>query len=745
MTHVDYEDFLASKLLAAHAHGFEPLRTNKKLFPFQRTIVEWAVRLGRAAIFAECGMGKTAMQLEWAWQVAKHTGGRVLILAPLAVASQTVREGKKFGIEVKVVRDAGDEHGAVNVANYEVLHRLDSTSYAGIVLDESSILKAFSGKTKRALVEAFSRTPYRLACTATPAPNDPMELGNHSEFLGVMSSHKMLARWFINDTTAAGVWRLKGHAARDYWRWVTSWAVCCSKPSDLGGDDTGYVLPPLEIVQHNVDVDITEGRKDGALFRDPTLSATDLHKELRRTAPARAAKVAELVNATPGPWVVWCNSNYEADALASLLPEAVDVRGDDTLAQKEAKLAAFADGSVRVVITKPSICGFGLNWQHVANMTFVGLSYSYEQYYQALRRSYRFGQKNAVTAHIVAASTEGAIADVVRAKQKEHEQMKDSMVAAMRQHGIRTNDSDSTALDYTRRTVSGAGWEMRLGDCVDLVREVPDEHADFLLYSPPFSNLYTYSDSYRDMGNSADDQEFFRHYGYLLGELLRATKTGRLMAVHVKQCVNYKGSSGASGLRDFRGDVIRACQAAGWVYHSEVCIWKCPVTEMQRTKSHGLLYKQLRRDSSYSRQGLAEYLVVFRKWGEVDSSPVTKTPESFPLDLWQNYASPVWMDVDQTNVLNVKAARESEDEKHICPLQLDVVERAVKLWTNPGDLVLSPFAGVGSEGYVSLREGRRFLGFELKESYYRQAEKNLREVEGGGRQVSLFDLMGDVA
>jgi DNA modification methylase/superfamily II DNA or RNA helicase len=749
---MDYQNFLAAKVLRAQPVGFEPRHgIGTSLFPFQRQVVMWALRMGRAAVFMDCGMGKTAVQLEWAHQVAEHTKRPVLILAPLAVTAQTVREGEKFGIPVKVLRSADDEHGMVNVANYEVLHKLDPTAYDGVVLDESSILKAFSGKTKRALVDAFAATPYKLACTATPAPNDPMELGNHSEFLGVMTSHKMLARWFINDTMQAGVWRLKGHAERDFWRWVTSWAVCASKPSDLGEySDDGYVLPPLELRQHTVTVDIVDGRDEGRLFRDPTLSATTLHKELRRTAPERSKRVAELVASTPGPWVVWCNTNYEADELAQFIPEAVEIRGDDTVDQKEQRVADFVAGRTRVLLSKPSILGFGLNFQHVAKMAFVGLSYSYEQFYQALRRAYRFGQKSPVTAHIVAASTEGAIVDVVRGKKEEHEAMKAAMVDAMRLHGIRAGEAQATALDYVSQRCTGPGWDTRLGDSVDLIREVPDETLDLCVYSPPFSNLYTYSDSYRDMGNSADDAEFLQHYDFLLGQMLRATKSGRLMAVHVKQCVNYKGRDGASGLRDFRGEVIRAVEnavddtnkSAGWVYHSEVCIWKCPVTEMQRTKSHGLLYKQLRKDSSYSRQGLAEYLLVFRKWSDKgDAEPVTKTEDEFPLELWQRYASPVWMDINQMNVLNVQAARDSEDEKHICPLQLDVIERAVRLWSNPGDLVFSPFAGIGSEGYVALKEGRRFLGFELKESYYRQACKNLqRAVAEKDAQGELFAL-----
>lgn len=285
-----------------------------------------------------------------------------------------------------------------------------------------------------------------------------------------------------------------------------------------------------------------------------------------------------------------------------------------------------------------------------------------------------------------------------------------------------------------------ADWSLYQGDCVEVLRQFPDRSVDFSIYSPPFSNLYLYSDSDRDMGNCGSDGEFMQHYGYLVRELFRVLRPGRLVAVHCKDLVNYAGRDGQAGLRDFPGDLIRAHVAAGFAYHSRVTVWKCPVTEMQRTKAHGLLYKQLRRDSTFSRQGLAEYVCVFRKWaeGDVDVSPVTHTESSFPLDRWQEWASPVWMDIDQTDVLNVEQARDGRDEKHMAPLQLDLIERGVKLWSNPGDVVLSPFAGIGSEGVVSLRAGRRFVGVELKSSYFLRACRNLTDA---CRQTSLLDRM----
>ena len=276
----------------------------------------------------------------------------------------------------------------------------------------------------------------------------------------------------------------------------------------------------------------------------------------------------------------------------------------------------------------------------------------------------------------------------------------------------------------------GDGFALYNGDCVEILRQMPDASVGFSVYSPPFSSLYTYSDSANDMGNCASDEQFFEQYKFLLTELYRVLKPGRLAAVHCKDLVDYAGSSesGMAGLRDFPGALVQAHKEAGFAWHSRVTIWKCPVTEMQRTKAHGLLYKQLRTDSTFSRQGLAEYLLVFRKWAREGDTVerVGHTPEDFPLDQWQEWASPVWMTIDQTNVLNVQKAREERDEKHMCPLQLDVIERALVLWSNPGDVVLSPFAGIGSEGVVSLQKGRRFVGTELKPSYFRDAAANLR-------------------
>jgi hypothetical protein len=440
-----YDAFIASKRRHTVEAGFNATLDAYNLFPFQADTVRWALSLGRAAIFADTGLGKTFMQLAWAREVASHTGRPVLLLAPLAVAEQTIREAGKFGIDgVHVVACADDVMPGVNVTNYDKLHRFDSDAFSGVVLDESSILKNAQGRTRNKIIAAFSQTPYRLACTATPAPNDYGELGNHAEFLGVMDEAIMKARWFINDLgDILAPWRLKKHAEKAFWRWVVSWARCIGKPSDMGDySDDGYNLPQLIETVHHVDVDLTGGREDGMLFRVPDMSATAIHAEKRRTCEDRARKVAALVASEPDePWVIWCDTNYDQDAVTALLPGAIDVRGNMTPEQKAAGLLRFSDEG-GIVVTKPKIAGMGLNWQHSARTAFVGGSYSYEGYYQAIRRQWRFGQTREVHAHVVMAKTETALWYAIRRKAADHERMKEMMFRISKDAAVSHNASD---------------------------------------------------------------------------------------------------------------------------------------------------------------------------------------------------------------------------------------------------------------------------------------------------------------
>jgi len=741
---IDYNTFLEQKRITAAPAGFDAGPINPMLFDYQRDVVRWAVKRGRAAIFSRYGTGKTPMQLEWARQVCEHTGGDVLILAPLAVSQQTVREGEKFGIPVTVCRTQNDIRPGINITNYEMLPHFDPRAFAGIVLDESSILKAYDGKTRTQIIEAFSHMPYRLACTATPAPNDHMELGNHAEFLGIMSRTEMLAMFFTHDGGDTSKWRIKGHAESEFWKWVCSWAVMLRKPSDLGYSDEGFELPPLRYHQITVDVTHQEQAAEGAqLYLMPVEALTLIERRNARKVSLidRVQACADLVNSSSDAWVVWCNLNAESESLTRAIPGAVEVTGSDTTEHKERAAMDFVEGRIRVLISKPSIFGFGMNWQHCHKAAYVGLSDSFEELDQSIHRIHRYGQSEACDIYIITSELEGAVVRNVERKREDHERMTDQMLGQMKDlntaavHGL-----ERETMDYATSCAAGANWTIHLGDCVDVVRGLDDASIDYSIFSPPFASLYTYTNSDRDMGNCKDEQEFYQHFVYLVQELYRVLRPGRLLSFH---CMNLPATithDGYIGIKDFRGDLIRMFQSAGFIYHSEVCIWKDPVTAMQRTKAIGLLYKQLKKDSALSRQGIPDYLVTMRKPG-VNPDPITKSPDDFPVDLWQRYASPVWFDINQSNTLQKESAREARDEKHICPLQLDVIERAIELWTNADDLVLSPFTGIGSEGFVAVQMGRRFVGAELKQSYYRQACANLERAEREKAQPTLFDIL----
>lgn len=424
----EYVAFLAGKAPRPMAVGIEPLPMPAHLFDYQKAATAFCIRQGRAALFLDTGLGKTVCELEFADQMAKSSNGWALLLTPLAVARQIETEGRRFGYNCRVVREMDDCGPGINICNYDRLDKLDAIAFGCVVLDESSILKNFSGATTRNLIASFRDTPYRLCATATPAPNDHIELGTHSEFLGIMPQGDMLVRWFVNDTADTGTWRLKGHAARHFWDWMASWAVMASSPEDLGFDGSRFVLPPMNIIRHKAIGEVKP--MDGLLFASD-VSATNMHEIKRQTADARADVVAELVAGTPKEmWVVWCDTDYESKALADRIHGSVEVRGSMTATQKEDRLAQFAKSEIRTIITKPSVAGMGLNWQHCARMAFAGRSFSYQDWYQAVRRCWRFGQTRPVSVHLIVAEGEDQIGRVLDRKADAHAGMKRSMIAA---------------------------------------------------------------------------------------------------------------------------------------------------------------------------------------------------------------------------------------------------------------------------------------------------------------------------
>jgi DNA modification methylase len=914
---MEYTEFLKLKIRAFEASGFEVDENilNPMLKPFQKWCVRTALKKGRYAFFEDCGLGKTCQQLEWAKHVLIQTGKSVLILAPLAVSAQTIQEGIKFGIPVYRFNDVPyNERHFIVIANYEQLDNIDCSVFGGVVLDESSILKNYEGSIRNQLIEYFKDTPYKLCCTATPSPNDPMELGNHSEFLNIMGRNEMLSMHFVHDGGETAKWRLKGHSVDRFWQWVSTWAVMLSKPADIGFSNEGYELPPLNYIEHTI---TTPKRNNGQLFNDAEISATNHNRALRDTMFERMTKVSEIVSKnTNEDWIIWVKLNDEEKLLKQLIPNSVVVTGSDTNQQKEDAILWFtkekclchthqkkrkntasngklktrigeqnnqqkgseidekqthngtknekniidnttqliktkqksiekkiqtteiykeesttnqititeknaknlhwsiekitpnstlethskqitvspskiidsyfrnrtinapsakeiqpslqankdytlttaipqgklgdycvstairqsessmitsncydeqyctckANSTGKIIISKTSILGFGVNAQNCHNQIFASLDFSFEGLYQSIRRSYRFGQTKEVNIHIITTDTMRNVIASIQHKQKQFEEMQNQMQRNMNEC---FSYEVSKAFDIKDRVVKSESFTLMRGDCVEKIKSIESESVGFSIFSPPFAELYTYSDALEDMGNSTDYKQFLIAFKFLVEELFRVMYSGRNVAVHCMDLPIQKGKEGYIGLRDFSNMIRETFEKSGFIYHSRVTIWKDPVIEMQRTKALGLLHKQVKKDAAMSRVGLPDYLLVFRKPGE-HQHPVTC---NIPVDLWQKYASPVWYDINYSNTLNLKGARDEKDEKHICPLQLETIERAIHLWSNEGDTVFTPFLGIGSEVFKAVQMKRYGIGIELKQSYFNVAVKNCKEAE----------------
>jgi len=727
-----YKDFLQQKQKRHIESGFsvEDADLNPALFDFQKFIVKRALSAGKYAIWADCGLGKTLMQLEWARHVNEFTGLPVLILTPLAVSGQTIKEGVKFGIDVKRY-DCLNVKG-ICVTNYEQLDNINPDDFGGVVLDESSILKNFTGAYKKLIIEKFQHTPYKLACTATPSPNDLNEIGNHSEFLDILDAQDMRSKWFVRDE-GMNNYRLKSHAKTDFFGWVSSWASMLTSPADLGFDGAGYILPPMNYIERMVK---TQRTKEGMLFADGIVNATNFNHELRVTKVERLSEVAGIVNATDESFIIWIKQNEEGDELKKLIPGAVEVRGSDSTESKEANLLGFAEGKFRVLITKTKIAQFGLNFQNCHNQVFASLDFSFEGLYQAIRRSYRFGQKNEVNIYIVTTDTMENVIQSINRKQKQFEEMQNEMNQNI--NGQKYGLKFEYIFDEYK---TDEMWLMHGDSCIEIDR-IEDNSLDLIIFSPPFSSLFTYSNYIHDMGNNDSHDEFFKQYAFLLEKLYRKLKPGRLMCCHTKDLGVYKNSSGFTGMYDFTGEHTRAVMAQNFKLHSKITIWTDPVLEMQRTKTQRLLYKTVTSDSSYTGIGMAEYITIFRKWDgeEAEWEPVTNlTKQNFPLDTWQKWASPVWMDIKRTDVLNSHEGTALGDEKHIAPLQLEVIHRLVNLYSNKGETVFTPFLGIGSEAYMAIKNGRKGVGIELKDSYYETAIRNCKNAVSKKLQLQMFE------
>lgn len=770
---MDYNEFLKTKQKSIIQSGFDISESdlNPMLFDFQKFTVKRALKAGKYAIFADTGQGKTPMQLEISKQIIIKFNRSVLILAPLAVTGQTIEQGVKFGIKIEKYQnnDKPVLFPGIYITNYEQLENIDCSIFYCICLDESSILKNESGKYRNLLIEKFSKTPYKFCFSATPSPNDPMELGNHAEFLDIMTFNEMLAMFFVNDQQATQKWRLKGHSVQRFYEFVSTWAIMYSHPKDIGFDAPGFDLPKLEIIEKQVSTPLPEGK----LFPGIAVNATDYNQSLRDTEKERISTTLEIISSLGKEQIIiWTKQNAESDniykQLRSLGYNCRNVQGSDSNEKKETDLLGFARNEYQILISKESIAGMGMNYQNCGYQIFNSIDFSFEQAYQAIRRSWRYGRKDPVKCYMITTDRMINVIKIQQDKEKQFKTMQKQMTKAVNKN---LNNQLNTFSYDTEDVKTDKYWLMR-GDCVQRIKEVPDKSVDIMIFSPPFADLYVYSDKIEDMGNVTSYDQFKEQFRYLVKELKRVIKPGRIIAIHSMNLPTLKARDGYIGLRRFNSMIGDLFEEQDMYLHSEHAIWKDPLLAAVRTKTKGLAHQQLLKDSVQVRTGIFDLIQCFKTkeenetlvehdllknyipMGEFDQFPRTvegfnefwgydpeskySKQEQYSHHIWQRYASPVWMDINATDTLQYMLARDNNDEKHICPLQLPVIQRLLTLYSKEGETLLSPFGGIGSEGYMSLRMNRKSISIELKESYFEINKRNHNAAFEMNGQLQLF-------
>jgi len=755
---MDYNEFLESKRHTVNDYGVAvmPEAIHPKLFDWQQQIVLWALRKGRAAVCPDTGLGKTFIQLEW----ARILGQQTLIIAPLSVARQTVRLAKKIDVDVRYVRSQSEittDH-KLWITNYEIVESFDMSQFGAVVLDESSILKSIDGKIRKRLTDMCKNTPYKLCCTATPSPNDWIEIGNHAEFLGICTIPEMLATFFINANKEHTIelggetyrkkgsnkggteWRIKHHAEDRFFEWLASWAIMMTKPSDLGYDDNGFILPELRLIPQFVETEY----KGDQLFFTHLHGIADRAKTRQSTMQKRLDALKATIGDSKDQWIIWCGLEKESNAAKQTFSSAVEVCGSDSVDYKAQSFEDFQDGKTQILITKPKIGGFGMNFQNAHKMAFLGLNDSWEMFYQAVRREWRYGQTEPVDVHIIMSDVEAEVYQNVMRKDTRAKLMRAKLIE-------RINIYERKELgmgvelepDYREDIKRGEGWTAMLGDSCERLKEIDDNSIDLSVYSPPFADLFTYTASDRDLGNSRGWGEFFEHYSFIISEILRVTRPGRLTCVHTSDIPAIAQKDGYIGVKDFPGEVIRAYEKGGWIFTGRAFVQKNPQAQAIRTKSKALLFVQMRKDSTDSRPALVDQILIFKKPGDnvIPVAPVDNG--EMDNETWIEWAHGIWLGIRETETLQFTKARGVDDEKHICPLQLGTIERCIKLYSNPGETVLTPFGGIGSEAYMSLKLRRKAVLIELKPEYFNTAVSNL--TSAATAQHDMFNQVANEA
>lgn len=766
-----YQEFLNTKQKKVVDSGFwiDESKLHPMLFDFQKFTNQKALYAGKYAIFGDTGTGKTLMQLDIANQM-RILNKMTLILTPLAVSGQTIDKSKEMNIPVSKWNSI--INNLIQIINYDQIDNINFDKFDCIILDESSILKSETGKFRNKLIDSCKNIPYKYCFSATPSPNDPTELGGHAEFLDVMTYNEMLAMYFVNDSKKqkGSKWRLKGHAIERFYEFVSTWAIMYSHPKDIGFNQTGFDLPELEIIERQIKTKVPEGHLFGGL----AVNATDHNASLRETETDRINETISILETIPinEPIIIWTKQNHEAERIYRLLIDlgysCRNVQGSDNSEKKESDLFGFAHGDFRILITKQSIASQGLNYQHCGYQIFNSVDFSFEQSYQAMRRSWRFGRKDKVVVYMITTDRTINVIQTQKEKQKQFKLMQEKMTKAV----LKNITKKITSTIVQIEDIKTDNYLLMHGDCVQRIKEIPDKSIDISIFSPPFAELYVYSNHIEDMGNVSSYEEFKEQFKFLIPELKRVIKPGRLICVHSMNLPTLKSRDGYIGLRRFNSLIGDIFEEVDMFLHSEHAIWKDPLLAAVRTKTKGLAHQTLLKDSSQVRTGIFDLIQCFKTkqenevpiehdllrsyipmhefdkfpntidgfnefWGYNPQSKYSRE-EQYSHHIWQRYASPVWMDINATDTLQYMNARGNNDEKHICPLQLSVIKRLLTLYSKEGETLLCPFGGIGSEGYQALKMGRKSISIELKESYYEMNKKNHRAALENKNQLTLF-------
>lgn len=830
-----YHEFLERKIDVAPLVGLDVQadQLSTALKPHQRDSVLWALRGGRRALFAAFGLGKTVMQLEWARIVAEKTGGQVLIVAPLNVrrefcddATHILHQQPPVYVKTQAEADAIKARVPVVITNYERVRDgdIDPRRFAGVTLDEAATLRSFGSKTYQVFLDKFKGVRYKLVNTATPSPNRYKELIHYAGFLEIMDTGQALTRWFKRDSTKANNLTLYPGREREFWIWCASWGLFLQKPSDLGYSDEGYSLPPLEVRYHRLQTDLADAGSEPngqmKLMRDAAFGLRDAAREKRESIAARVAEAKRIIDEAPADehFVLWHDLEAERHALTAALPECVDIHGTMDLEERERRVEAFAYGETRLFATKKSLSGSGCNFQRYCHRAiFLGIDYEFNDFIQAIHRIYRFLQTRPVVIDIIYMDSEEEILRVLKQKWKQYEELTETMAGIIREYGLGTAAMESLkrTIGVERVEVTGEHYRAINNDCVEELKNWPDNSVDMILTSIPFGNHYEYSPSYNDFGHNPDDDAFFQQMEYLTPNLLRVLRPGRVAAIHVKDRILFGNATGLGmpSVEPFHADTIAHFRKHGFVFFGMVTIVTDVVRENNQTYRLG--WTEQCKDGSKMGVGCEEYLLLFRKlptdrskayadvpvkkskdaytraqwqidahgfWrssgdrlvtkAELQAAPVSKLqdlyrrysrqnvysyedhvalakqldddgrlPATFMVCAPGSWTDSVWDDINRMRTLNT-SQRLKKRELHICPLQLDVVERAINRWSNPGDLILDPFGGLMTVPYMAVKMDRRGAGIELNSDYFRDGLGYLQEAEDARDVPTLFDLIG---